>query len=202
MGRRLAKFTSGAVKQLGVAITTILGGAKHKGTPLASIKVIDGPASMIGAEPLKIYAESVKLGRDPTKADFTFYTPDAISTVSGLHCQIERVKGAWRIVALSKKGSETFVDDQAIPFFEPYPLNDGQIVRMGYLAQQPVVFQFNVEAASEESLSEKKITTENLPDNNHVPIDDETRVSKPLTDDEQKETDNIFAEYRDEDKKN
>ena len=146
----------GAVSHfVGEVRKTIVGGGRRKNKPLASLKVIDGPASMVNQE-LKIYSELVKLGRDPQKADLTFFTPDSNSSVSGLHCRIERIGGSWRIIPLSTSGSETFVDDQSLPFNEPSSLESGQTVRMGYLAQQPVVFQFVDEQGSEEDKGDQE----------------------------------------------
>lgn len=202
MGRRLAKVTSGAVKQfIGEVRKTFVGG-RRKGKPYASFKVIDGPASMVNQD-IKIYTESVKLGRDPQKSDLTFYTPDANSSISGLHCRIERVGGSWRIVALSSSGSETFVEDQAIPFNEPYPLQSGQTVRMGYLAQQPVVFQFNVEQGSEQQPKEsdaeedvrKTVFIRDGSDEDLVPPDPQT-LAEDSTKESTKDTDDLFDEFR------
>ena len=122
---------------------TIVGGGK-RGKPLAVLRILDGPPNMIGQE-LKVFTESVKLGRNPQLADMTFYAVDVNTSISGLHAKIEKIRGAWRIVALSQSGSETFIDDQVIPFNEPAPLRNGDKVRMGYFAQQPVVFEFVTE---------------------------------------------------------
>jgi hypothetical protein len=121
---------------------TLVGGVARV-KPLATLRVIEGPQAMIGQK-LEIYTEVVKLGRDPKRAEITFYEPDTNSSVSGLHARIEFVNRTWRIVALSVSGSETFVNDTAIPFAEPYPLESGQLVRLGYAAQKPVTFEFNV----------------------------------------------------------
>lgn len=114
---------------------------------LAVIRVVDGPPAMINQE-LKIFTESVKLGRDPQKADMTFHSPDTKSSVSGLHARIEKVNGNWQITAVSQSGSETFVDEVPIAFNTPYPLRSGQKIRLGYHAQQPVVFIFNTEVGT------------------------------------------------------
>lgn len=79
---------------------TIVGGGK-RGKPLATLKVTEGPQGMVGQE-LKIFTEFVKLGRDPERADMTFYSPEVNSSVSGLHARIERVNNSWRIVSLSQ----------------------------------------------------------------------------------------------------
>lgn len=97
---------------------------------------------MIGQE-INIYTEVVKLGRDPQRADITFYTPNTNSSISGLHTRIERKDGTWYIIAISHSGSETFVDNYAIPFNEPYHLQNSQTVRLGYMGQQPVIFTFS-----------------------------------------------------------
>lgn len=120
---------------------TIIGGWK-RGKPIAMLKVIDGPANLVGKE-LPIYSENVKLGRDPAQADFTFYE-NANSTISGLHARLERVNHSWRLVAVSKSGSETFLDDQPLPMMSPAPIHDGQVIRLGYPAQQCVELEFHV----------------------------------------------------------
>jgi len=169
---------------------TLVGGGV-RGKPLATLTVNDGPPNMIGKE-LKIYTEIIKLGRDPQRADMTFYSPDAKSSISGLHARIERVDGYWRIVAVSQSGSETFIDDVAIPFNEPRSLINGQSIRMGYLAQQPVVFTFT-SLISDEALK-KPVTdirgTDVSPDRLVV---QKTREIKPQS---QGQDDNFFDEFR------
>lgn len=133
VGVRVTSFVEGVRK-------TFIGGGK-RGKPLAILKITDGPPAMIGQE-LKIYTEVIKLGRDPQRADMVFYGPDTNSSISGLHALLERVNNAWRIVSVSQSRSETFVEEIAIPFNEPYPLQNGQTIRLGYLAKQPVIFKF------------------------------------------------------------
>ena len=193
-GREAISNVAGAVRK------TIMGGGK-KAKPLASLKIIDGPPSMINQE-LKIFSESVKLGRDPQKADMTFYAPDANSSISGLHARIEKVNGAWRIVALSQSGSETFVDDTPIPFNEPQPLQSGKIIRLGYLAQQPVVFTFTSEVSSQ-VVDAPRITEV---DYRKTQVDGVVRADPINISSDRKEalkqsskdsTDDIFDEFRD-----
>lgn len=176
---------------------TIIGGGK-RGKPLASINIKDGPVNAIGKD-FKIYTERVKLGRDPQLADMTFYAPDAKSSVSGLHASIEKENELWRIIAVSTSKSETFVDGGAIPFNQPYPLHDGQEVRLGYLAQQPVTFIFNTDASD----APRKTTLGDLDNSDDInqtdvgsgptPIDfgtpGETKTDSDMDDD-------FFAEYK------
>lgn len=134
---------------------TIVGGGK-KGKPMAILKVIDGPTNMIGQD-LKVFTEKVSLGRDPRQSDFTFYGPDVNSSVSGLHAILERVNGGWRIVAVSQSGSETYVDNAALAFNVPVSIQSGQQVRLGYLAQQPAIFEFQLPSpSSDKSVDAKK----------------------------------------------
>jgi len=146
--KKLSKIASGGV--VGQVVNqirkTIVGGTR-RGKPLAILKVIDGPSNVIGQE-LKVFTESVKLGRDPSQADFTFYS-DANSSISGLHARLEKVNGNWRIVAISKSNQETFVDGNAIPMLEPQAIHDGQVIRLGYPAQQCVELEFHSENISE-----------------------------------------------------
>ncbi len=128
----------------GVRKTTV--GGVRRGMPLATLKVIDGPTKMIGEE-LRIFTESIKLGRDPQLADYTFYQ-DSNSSISGLHAKIERVNGEWRVVAVSKSGNETFIDGAALPMMEPVPVQNGQVIRLGYLGQQAVELEFNALTSS------------------------------------------------------
>lgn len=193
MGNLVARGGEAISNVIGVIRKTIVGGGR-RGKPLASLKIIDGPPSMINQE-LKIFTESVKLGRDPQKADMTFHAPDANSSVSGLHARIEKVNGAWRIVALSTSRSETFVDDTPIPFNEPYSLESGQTIRLGYLAQQPVVFTFSAEASAQ-SVDAPRITEVDFRKTqvgDMGPIVFNKNTSKKSED----SVDDIFDEYRD-----
>lgn len=169
---------------------TLVGAARGK--PLASLRIIEGPQNMLNQE-LKIYTESVKLGRDPQKADMTFYGTDVNSSISGLHARIERVNQSWRIVALSTSRSETFVNDSPISFNEPYPLSSGQVVRLGYPAQQPVVFEFTLlissQAATRKTESSSR-TTEVGGDT--MPVNKSSKKTQM-----QGQDDDIFNEYRD-----
>jgi hypothetical protein len=139
--KKVSKMATGRVvgKIFNDIKKTITGGGK-KGKPLAILKVVKGPADLVGKE-LPIYTESTSLGRDPSRADFTFYS-DSNSSISGLHAKLERVNNQWRIVGVSQSGSETFIDDVAIPSMEPRKLIDGQIIRLGYPAQQCVELEF------------------------------------------------------------
>lgn len=169
---------------------TLVGAARGK--PLASLRIIEGPQNMLNQE-LKIYTESVKLGRDPQKADMTFYGTDVNSSISGLHARIERVNQSWRLVALSTSRSETFVNDDPISFNDPYQLSSGQVVRLGYTAQQPVVFEF-IELAQ---MSVRK--TETNPRITDVRSD--TMPIQPKQSNKKNQSlgqdDDIFNEYRD-----
>jgi hypothetical protein len=78
--------------------------------------------------------------------------------VSGLHAILERVNGKWRLVAVSQSRSETFVDNYAIPFNDPIYINSGQQVRLGYLAQQPVVFEFQTQVSSGTEINDPRKT--------------------------------------------
>jgi hypothetical protein len=147
MWRKMLSFAQqgGAVlSKIAVEIRKTIVGGGRRSKPLAVLKVLDGPPSMLNQE-LKVYTESVKLGRNPQLADMTFYAPDVITSVSGLHARLEKVSGIWRIVALSQSRSETFVDDKPIPFNEPVRLRNGQKIRLGYFAQQPVVLEFQTD---------------------------------------------------------
>ena len=188
--------TSGVVgKIIGEVRKTIVGGRHRKGNMLAKLIIIDGPAAMINKE-LPIYTESVKLGRDPEKADFVFFGPDASSSVSGLHCRLERVGGSWRIVALSTSGSETFVDDQAIPFNEPVSLYDSQTVRLGYLAQQQVVFKFLVEQGQTNTTAEPERITNVVDQTESSDLVNIEDIKQKIQTD-QSESEDPFNEFRD-----
>ncbi len=119
---------------------TIVGGGKNR-KPVAVLHIMDGPKKLIGQD-LKITTENITLGRDPRKTNYTFYDLETSTSVSGVHAIIERVNGNWRIVAVSESKSETFVNGEAIEFQQPVSLRSGDIIRLGYLAQQPVEFQF------------------------------------------------------------
>lgn len=196
MWRRIRIYKIGS-RITGVVVDirkTLVGGGK-RGKPLAVLQIIDGPPSMIG-QTLKIYTECIKLGRDPQRADMTFYIPSENSSISGLHARIERVNHAWRIVAVSQSGSETFVNDIAIPFNEPYPLINSQIVRLGYLAQQSLTFEFNTITATTSSSRKPEIAHENknvvgtTPSVISLKIPEKKPPIKPQDDDD------IFIEFK------
>ncbi len=128
----------------GIKKTIVGGGSNRKA--LVALHVIEGPRAMIGQN-LNVFTESVKLGRDPQKTDKTFYDLETNTSVSGLHALIERINGQWRIVAISESRSETFVNGVALQFDKPYELHSGDRVRLGYLAMQPVEFEFLIEGA-------------------------------------------------------
>jgi hypothetical protein len=203
MGNLMVHGRDAISNVVGVIRKTIVGGGGRRGKALASIKILDGPASMINQE-LKIFTESVKLGRDPQKADMTFHAPDAKSSVSGLHARIEKVNGAWRIVAVSQSGSETFINEVAIPFNEPRLLTNGQVIRLGYLAQQPVVFTFQTDV-SNETLDDVPRTTMDGEDLRKTIVKEDVptnvvRISaekKEILKKAKAESDSIFDEFRD-----
>lgn len=161
MSRKISKLaSSGAIgKIVGEVRRTLVGGGVRRGNPLARLKVLEGPQSMIGQE-LPVYTENVTLGRDPARADFVFFSPDIKTSVSRLHARLERVGGQWRVTALSESGSETFVDDQPIEFQKPHPLQNGQKLRFGYPAHLPVELAFAVEAAAPNGKSKAPRMTE------------------------------------------
>lgn len=132
---------------------TIVGGGR-RGRPLASLHIVAGPLDLLHQN-LNIYTERINLGRDPQQADLAFYSPSSKTSISGLHARIERMNGAWQIVAVSGSQSETFVENKAIPFHQPYPIYDGQIIRLGYPAQQPVEFEFQTDLSQENNIPHK-----------------------------------------------
>ena len=108
--------------------------------PLATLKVIEGPEEMVGRE-IRILFESVNLGRDPNRSDILFYGLAENSSVNGLHCRLDKMASGWFITALSKTGSETFVDDRPIPFNERFPVKCGNVIRMDYPSHKPVILE-------------------------------------------------------------
>jgi len=155
------KITASLVKggkSVGEAIRkTIVGNRNSRKNPIASLEIIDGPTNLIGKE-LPIYSESVNLGRDPAKSDMIFYGPESLTSVSGLHCKIQCLQGGWQITALSSSRSETFIDDEAMPFLSPVTISEGQKVRLGYLAQQPVEFIFHIKESISSAANDPRKT--------------------------------------------
>lgn len=195
--RRGGRVVQG-VKNIGEQIRkTIVGGGK-RGKPLASLHVTAGPPDVLNQD-LTIYTERVNLGRDPQQADLTFYSPGAKTSISSLHARIERMNGTWRIVAVSNSQSQTFVDNESIPFHQPYTIHDGQKIRLGYPAMQPVEFEFHTDMPDEEDVLRK--TEVNMTDINKTDVSSDTM---PLGSFEAGETelgglddaDDIFDEFR------
>ncbi len=116
---------------------------KNVKTPLARLIVFEGPETMVGQE-LQIFSDVVRLGSDPDQVDFAFY-PEVNTSISGLHARLERTGGRWRIEALSQSHSETFVNEEALPFHMPLDLYSGDIIRLGYVDQYPVSLHFLTE---------------------------------------------------------
>ena len=201
MGSLMARGRDAFTNVVDVIRKTEIFGRQSKA--LAVIRIVDGPPAMINQE-LKIFTESVKLGRDPQKADLTFHSPDTKSSVSGLHARIEKVDGNWRITAVSQSGSETFVDEVAIPFNTQRPLRNGQKVRLGYHAQHPVVFLFNsdisnttmdnVNATGSYDLGKTELVDSPTP-TKVVKISSEKK--KIIKEQSKADTDNFFDEFRD-----
>lgn len=176
--KKVSKLAStGAIGQMVDKVRkTILGGVK-RGKPVAMLKVLDGPGNLIGKE-LPIYTENVKLGRDPAQSDFTFFE-STNSTISGLHARLEKIDGQWRLVAISKSGSETFLDDESIPMRQPVPIQNGQIIRLGYPAQQCVELEFQ-----SSGFSENQGNPSSNNDNNQTEEKPKPRKTKTYTDEE------------------
>ncbi len=148
-------ISSGAIGKIVENVRKTIVGAKKK--TLAILVVLEGPQRLIGKE-LKVQTESVTLGRDPNEVDFTFYA-DSNSSISRMHSRVERSNGQWRLVGISKSGNETFLDDEAIPNFEPRPIHTGQRIRMGYEGQQPVELEFReVNGSSSETPGQDRKT--------------------------------------------
>lgn len=142
---------------------TIVGGGKNR-KPVAVLRIMDGPKKLIGQD-LKVTTEHITVGRDPQRTNYTFYDLETSTSVSGVHAIIERVNGNWRIVAVSESKSETFVNGEAIDFQQPVPLQSGDIVRLGYLAQQPVEFQFVTDLAGSSKVAANHIPTQSRSSN-------------------------------------
>jgi hypothetical protein len=181
---------------------TIVGGGR-KGKPLASMKIIDGPAQLIG-QTLQITTETARLGRDPKLADFTFYSPDALTSLSSHHATLERKNGRWFVRAESQSGSEVFIENKSIEFFENVPISSGQIVRLGYLAQQPVIFEFHGEVDSKIEEKSQYMAT-NDPDSqsegdmNKTDVymgDDDNMPNQRFDKDDDSDVESIFGTYR------
>lgn len=189
IGKRVTEVVSNVRKSL-------VGGARGK--PLASLRIIEGPYQLINQE-LKIFTETVKLGRDPQKSDLVFFSPDMNSSVSGLHARIERVNGNWRIVAISTTRSETFINDAPIPFNEPLLLKTGMVVRLGYPAQLPVVFEF-IEIADSGKVSRSSDAGYRTTDVRDNTIPNTPSGVSPKKNDKKNlnvgQDDDIFNEYR------
>ena len=201
MGNLMARGRDAFTNVVDVIRKTEIFGRQSKA--LAVIRIVDGPPAMINQE-LKIFTESVKLGRDPQKADLTFHSPDTKSSVSGLHARIEKVDGNWRITAVSQSGSETFVDEVAIPFNTQRTLRNGQKVRLGYHAQHPVVFIFNSEVSNLTSDDANATGGYDLGKTEIVDSPTPTKVvrisseKKAIIKEQSKaDTDNFFDEFRD-----
>lgn len=134
---------------------TMVGDQGDKSGP-ASIKIMDGPSDMIGKE-ISLSKSPVRLGRNSDISDISFYGVTVSSSVSGHHVDIyKNDDGLWCVKPVSSGG--TFIDNSQIAQGGVYPLQDKQVVRMGYPGQKCIVFQFFV--SSNKELSRKAIQTD------------------------------------------
>lgn len=174
---------------------TIVGGGKNR-KPVAVLRVMDGPKKLIGQD-LKVTTEHITLGRDPQRTNYTFYDLETSTSVSGVHAIIERVNGNWRIVAVSESKSETFVNGEAIDFQQPVFIKSGDIIRLGYLAQQPVEFQFVTDLAGPSKAAVNQIPTQSRTSN---PQDPDATLTFDSADAGQSAVDEKTAVYQPEEK--
>lgn len=116
---------------------TIVGGTGRRKNPIARLEV-----SRPTVEIKSIFTESIKLGRDPNVSDYTFFTLNSECSVSGEHAQLIKKRDGWKIIGISNSGSPVFVDGQRINLHQEYPIQNGQMVELGYQDLGSALFKF------------------------------------------------------------
>lgn len=116
---------------------TIVGGRGHRRNPIAKLEVLR-PTQ----ETKSIFAESVKLGRDPNVSDYTFFSLNSECSVSGEHAHLVKKRDGWVIIGVSASKSPVFVDGKQITLHEEVPLKHGQVVELGYEDLGSAMFRF------------------------------------------------------------
>jgi hypothetical protein len=185
---------SGIRKGTDIFVDVLTGGARRK-NPIAQLHVVEGPTNMMGIN-LPIYTDFVKLGRDSQRSDITFFNLEIISSVSGYHCKLERVQGEWKISATSTSQSPTYIDNNVLPFNEPRPLSNGQMVRLGNLGHMPVEFRFDILEDPSSMIPIGKTPSKKGTDVNDIDMPKFGPKNKPPEKSDNKNSDSKFDKYR------
>lgn len=115
--------------------TLVVDKAPAKPAYLATLRVVDGPAAQKGME-IPIEQNLVKLGRDPAKADITFYTGQT-SSVSSLHCSLRHYRERYYITDHGSTNGTT-VNGEALEEETPLEVETGDEIVLGDVASNGV----------------------------------------------------------------
>jgi hypothetical protein len=119
--------------------TLIVDKAPAKPDYLATLRVVDGPPAQKGME-IPIEQNLVKLGRDPAKADITFYTGQT-SSVSSLHCSLRHYRERFYVTDHGSTNGTT-VNGEVLEAETPFELESGDKIVLGDVASNGVSLVF------------------------------------------------------------
>jgi hypothetical protein len=171
--------------KIGMAIEnvrkTIVGGTGRRKNPIAKLEILRPTV-----EVKSIFTESIKLGRDPNISDYTFYTLNSECSVSGEHAHLVKKRDGWKIIAVSASGSPVFVNERRIKMHEEVPLQNGQVVELGYQDLGSALFRFvEVETSEKFEFAED---TEFKPEKSVPSPDDYRKTQVLVVDDREQES--------------
>lgn len=183
--RKKIKQAFSSSGKIGMAIEnvrkTIVGGTGRRKNPIAKLEILRPTV-----EVKSIFTESIKLGRDPNISDYTFYTLNSECSVSGEHAHLVKKRDGWKIIAVSASNSPVFVNEQRIKMHEEVPLQNGQLVELGYQDLGSALFRFvEVETSEKFEFAED---TEFKPDKKVPSPDDYRKTQVLVVDDSEQES--------------
>lgn len=141
--RRPAQTSERARKILSDVQNTVIPGGPDKGKAIGSVKVLEGPAGLIG-ETLELSRQVTMIGRSPDAAHIIFY-PDEESTISRVHCTI-RVAGKYVVLVDNNSTNGTHINGHVVKPNEMVQLRDGDEIVLGDLANRGVKLKFSTSA--------------------------------------------------------
>jgi len=119
--------------------TLVVDKAPAKPDYLATLRVAEGPPAQKGMD-IPIEQNMIKLGRDPAKADITFYTGQT-SSVSSLHCSLRHYRDRFYLTDHGSTNGTT-VNDEVLEAETPHELESGDEIVLGDVASNGVKLIF------------------------------------------------------------
>lgn len=114
----------------------------QRGPVLATLTVLEGPSGLVGVR-LPVVRQVTVIGRNPEASQITFYAGEE-STLSRVHCELT-IKDNQQFVLIDRHSSSgTWRHGRQLPPDTPVPLEDGDEIILGDLAQRGVKLRFEL----------------------------------------------------------